>query len=141
MSLPTSPSITRRSLLQLAGSLAAALLPQAPATSSPLPGEIQLLECHIAGTSYADIDDLEPDLAPGLTLTLRREPTNPYDANAILVLSPSERKLGYIPRARNHVLARLMDAGFPLHANLREKAWHGDWLKVDIEVVMRRLPA
>ena len=35
------------------------------------------------------------------------------------------------------LIARLMDAGKQLFARLEAKAWHGDWLKIDIGVYLR----
>jgi len=99
--------------------------------------ELMLLECHIAGTAYADVDDIEPTLLPDDLLLLRREPDNRYDALAILILNEAGQKLGYVPRAKNEVLARLMDAGKPMFGRLRHKEWVNNWLKVDIQVYMQ----
>ena len=41
--------------------------------------EIFLLECHIAGTSYQDLEAVEPDLNIGDALLFRREPDNAHD--------------------------------------------------------------
>lgn len=46
----------------------------------------------------------------GDALTLKREPTNPYDARAVRVEWRSI-PIGYAPRADNVDLARLMDRG------------------------------
>ena len=42
---------------------------------------------------------------------LLRKPKNEHDELTILVKDERKHKLGYVPRARNHVMARLMDAG------------------------------
>jgi hypothetical protein len=57
-------------------------------------------------------------LVVGAPLGLRREPANPHDELAIEILAESGLKLGYIPRHRNPVLARLMDAGKQLLATV-----------------------
>lgn len=37
-------------------------------------------------------------LEHGAELTLRRDPTNPYDSNAVAVIAPDGRQLGFLPR-------------------------------------------
>ena len=82
-------------------------------------------------------DDIEPSLSLDDLLLLRREPDNRHDERAILILDETGRKLGYVPRAKNEVLSRLMDAGKPMFGRLRCKEWINDWLKVDIQVYMQ----
>ena len=79
----------------------------------------------------------EPELAPGAFLLLKREPANPHDPLAIMILDETGRQLGYVPRAKNEALARLMDAGKLLFGKLENKAWVGDWLKVAARIYMR----
>jgi hypothetical protein len=71
------------------------------------------------------------------TVALQREPSNAHDSLAIRVYDSTGNALGYIPRITNAPLARLMDAGKQLFARLEAKAWHGDWLKIDIGVYLR----
>ena len=107
----------------------------------PLPyiQEIFLLECHIAGTSYVDIDKIEPDLKRGDLLAFRREPENEHDPLAIMILEQRGRKLGYIPRAKNEVLARLMDAGKLVFGKIEGLERFDKWLKITIRVYMKDL--
>lgn len=105
----------------------------------PFVQDIRLLDCHVAGTSHLELAVVEPELLAGVTLVLRREPDNQHDPLAILVLDGHGTKLGYIPRAKNEVLAHLMDAGKLLHARVESKQWVGDWLKIEICVLMRDL--
>ena len=51
----------------------------------PLPfvREIFLLECHVAGTCFRKLDDIESSLLPGNILTFKREPDNRFDQLAI----------------------------------------------------------
>jgi hypothetical protein len=74
-----------------------------------------------------------------LQLALRREPGNPHDALAIRVQRSDGTLLGYIPRSRNEVLARLMDAGKLIVARLETKEWQGWWLRLEIKVVLREV--
>lgn len=103
----------------------------------PFAREIMLVECPIAGTSHRPVKEIEPTLAPGAFLVLKREPQNPHDALAIMILTEAGEHLGYVPRAKNEALARLMDAGKLLFARLETKAWQGDWLKVEVHIYLR----
>ena len=84
----------------------------------PLGGDIFLLETHVAGLQYYQASEIVGRLQAGNTLILRREPANPHDDLAIEILVASGQKLGYVPRFRNPVLARLMDAGKELLATV-----------------------
>src|SRR5690625_526727 len=107
----------------------------------PLPyaRDILLLSCTVAGTSYRELDDVAPSLAPGQELVLRREPENPHDELAIRVQLADGTLLGYIPRRKNEILARLMDTGKMLVAQLISKEWQGTWLRLEVEVVLREM--
>ncbi len=106
---------------------------------APFASEIFLIETHIAGTSHVPAREIEPDLFVGSLLVMRREPKNRYDSLAILILTEEGRKIGYVPRDRNEILARLMDAGKFLFARLESKRWKGDWLYVSARVFLRDL--
>lgn len=70
------------------------------------------LETRAVGAGYVPgIRDHVATLVIGGPLVLQREPWNPYDSNAIVVLSPEGRKLGYIPRTQNRTLAYCLDQG------------------------------
>jgi hypothetical protein len=100
--------------------------------------DLPVLECHVAGTTYAGLpDDFEAGLQAGTVLECRREPENPFDGLAIQVLDAQGRKLGYLPRARNEVLARLMDGGVPARAEVTSWERVGSWLRIDVQVRVR----
>ena len=103
----------------------------------PFAREIMLIECHIAGTSHRDVKSVESQLLSGVMLPLKREPQNPHDPLAIMILTETGHHLGYVPRAKNEALARLMDAGKLLFGKLESKAWQGDWLKVSAHIYLR----
>jgi hypothetical protein len=105
--------------------------------TAPFVKEIFLIETHVAGTSHVPIREIERGISIGDSLVLRREPDNPHDSLAILILTEKGEKLGYVPRDRNEILARLMDAGKFLLARLESKEWHGDWLRVAARVFLR----
>jgi hypothetical protein len=103
----------------------------------PFAREIMLIECEIAGTTHRDVKEIEPTLLPGMLLPLKREPANAHDALAIMILMEAGHHLGYVPRAKNEALARLMDAGKLLFARLETKEWHGGWLRASVRVFLR----
>ncbi|MGV3720612.1 MAG: HIRAN domain-containing protein [Actinomycetota bacterium] len=132
--------LSRRGLfgrsVQIWGSVTASSLLGGPAHASG--HAVMLLECQVAGTSYANLPaGIEEHLPVGQSLACRRERDNPKDPLAILVLDASGRKLGYIPRARNEALARLMDAGVPATAEITSCQRINTWLKIDVRVSVR----
>lgn len=90
--------------------------------------EIRLSSPYLAGFQYYQGPEIEPQLGESNLLTLKREPTNPHDCYAIEVFQNSA-KLGYLPRAENKVIARLMDQGVEVKARI---------LNVDPEVYAYR---
>lgn len=106
---------------------------------APFIQEIFLLECHIAGTGYQDLDRVEPELAPGDPLLFRRELDNIHDHLAVAIYDQKERKLGYLPRAKNEVPARLMDAGKLLFGKIETSERVDQWLKITVRVFMKDL--
>ena len=104
----------------------------------PFQQEVFLLNCHIAGTSHAEAAKANADsIKPGLQLTLRREPSNEYDGQAISVLLPSGERIGYIPQKHNPVISRLMDAGKLIFARVTESELKGNWLHARIDVFLK----
>ena len=105
----------------------------------PFVQEVELLNCNIAGTTFLDLEDIEPKLKKHQLLVLKREPKNEYDDNAILILTEDGQKLGYVPQEKNEVLSNLMDAGKLIFGRLVEKTWVDDWLKLDVQLYLRDL--
>lgn len=91
---------------------------QKMAIELPFAKTIFLLETHIAGLRYYDIKQVTETLQVHDALQLRRELGNTHDELAIEVLTLTQCKLGYLPRHRNPILARLMDAGKSLVAEV-----------------------
>jgi hypothetical protein len=103
----------------------------------PFSRQIYLIDVHIAGTSYIDnLDELEPGLTQGKKLNFFREPENPYDSLAIAIRDDKGNKLGYVPRAKNEILARLMDAGKLLYGTIFTKEYVGNWLKITLQIYL-----
>ena len=103
----------------------------------PFVREVELLNCNIAGTTFLDLDEIEPELKKYQLLMLIREPKNENDDKAILILTEDGQKLGYVPKKKNEVLSNLMDAGELLFGRLNEKTWIDTWLKLDVQVFLR----
>jgi len=105
----------------------------------PFTKEIFLIETHVAGTGYRDLEQIEPGLSEGDLFGFKREPENEHDPLAILIHDKDGQKLGYVPKDKNEVLARLMDAGKLIFGKLESKRWQGNWLELTIRVFMREL--
>jgi HIRAN domain len=58
----------------------------------------ELIVTHVAGAVHRPQALASDDAAPGRALSLRAEPGNPHDANAIAVLLASGEPVGYVPR-------------------------------------------
>ncbi len=79
---------------------------------SPFAKEIYLKRQVIVGTRFqGGSDTLVEDLKKGTRVTFLREPDNAFDRKAIMALDQQGRKLGYIPRSENGLMAALMAAG------------------------------
>jgi hypothetical protein len=103
----------------------------------PFGQQIFLVEAHIAGTTHiGDIDNIEPHLTEGMKLKFVREISNEYDPMAIMVKENKEKKLGYIPRNKNEILSRLMDAGKLIYGTIHKKERVGKWLKITIQIFL-----
>ena len=107
---------------------------------APFIQELFLMECDIAGTGYVDgIEKICDSLPEEAILTFVREPKNPHDVFAIRIDSANGEKLGYVPRRKNEVLARLMDGGKLLYGKILKKEIVNDWVNIRIKVFMRDL--
>ena len=110
------------------------------AISLPFVQELFLLECDVAGTLYVEhLVEKTACIRDGSPVSLVREPNNPYDQLAIRVDNEKGEKLGYVPRRKNEVLARLLDGGKMLYGKVVEKATskHDHWINITIRIFMR----
>ena len=91
-----------------------------------------LLDFTVAGCTFCkkfmsqDANFLKADM----TLRMEREDSNPHDKNAI-ALYVDDIKLGYVPKAQNAVLARLMDMGKVLVSRVKYAEYDGSWKKIN----------
>ncbi|OVE73940.1 hypothetical protein BVX94_02380 [bacterium B17] len=105
----------------------------------PFTKEVFLIDTHVAGTSFRELDDVEPNLSNGDLLCFKRDPENEHDKLAIMIHDDKGNHLGFVPQAKNEILARLMDAGKLIFGKLENKEWCGNWLKLKIRVFMREI--
>ena len=71
------------------------------------------LEFRVAGGRHVPLGH-RARLATGDELLLRREPDNPRDPAASLVLSRNDQRAGYVPRQYSALVARLLDQNVTL---------------------------
>lgn len=98
--------------------------------------EIFLLEIVVAGTSFCnDLKSVEEQIVPEKVLTLKREPANQHDEQAIAIYCDKVR-VGYVPAELNLVCARLMDAGKLFFCRVVSKEWRKEWLRIKANIYM-----
>ncbi len=94
--------------------------PGTPDSAAPVKqGQATLLiqSSPLAGSQFHSLPDVVDRIRVGDALTLRRQPDNPHDPNAIQVLWQGHM-LGYVPRRENKGVARALDRGDPLTARV-----------------------
>lgn len=80
------------------------------------------VEALVRGTQFRPIEAkaFVNEVEEGTVLTLQREPSNPYDENAIKVLSPDPDAIhiGYVAKEIAAEIAPVMDSGVVLTAKV-----------------------
>ncbi|HQP98999.1 MAG TPA: HIRAN domain-containing protein [bacterium] len=103
-------------------------------SKNPENRRIELLRTPLAGYPYYEADRALPALKNGSALVLRREPENPFDRNAVEVLTEDGIKLGYIPRTGVHSISRNLDRGIPVQCRVYEiQPDAGTWQRIWLE--------
>ena len=108
----------------------------------PFVQELFLLECEIAGTGFVkDIEKEAQSLPTGTVVSLVREANNKYDNLAIRIDNAAGKKLGYVPRRKNEILARLLDGGKILYGKVVnvEFAEFSNWVTITVKIYMKDL--
>lgn len=82
--------------------------------------DIYLITLGVAGTNYIDMSEVYSSLFVQDIIYLKREYDNPYDSNAIQVITTEGYVIGYIPRENNLILKNLMDKGKYLYGKVKE---------------------
>ena len=101
----------------------------------PLSQEIHLFDSYVAGTSHLADQSVLDEIKEGDMLFLVRE-ENKFDSNAIMLLSPAKKKVGYVPEKDNVVFARLMDAGKKLSAKITRIEKKGSFTKIAVSIYL-----
>lgn len=103
----------------------------------PFTKEIFLMDIIVAGTWYCDeIYDVFPQLKKDCMLRLQRDPNNKYDELAVAVYW-GETRIGWVPRKKNEVLARLLDAGKNCCMRVKELYTEkDDWKHIEGKIIM-----
>ena len=101
-----------------------------------MPKDILVLECIVAGTSFRNLTNIEKSLEAKAAISLKREAKNKFDEFAI-ALYFEKNKIGYLPKDKNEVIARLMDAGKQFYSIIEAKEWEGNWLRLDIKTYLK----
>jgi hypothetical protein len=87
------------------------------ARDAPALRERGLIVAGVAGAVRFHDEVLQSDeVAPGTALTLRRDPGNEHDPNAIAVLTAAGAQAGWVPREVAAEIAASLDAGDPWSA-------------------------
>jgi hypothetical protein len=106
----------------------------------PFKKDIRLAQTYIAGTMFVeDIEDKLGSVTYGTDLELRRDPSNPYDRNAIEVLNCDGNRIGFLPRKINPIAAGLMDSGKHLYCRVTCMVFDMDYTGVDVDIMMEDL--
>ncbi|MCC7083032.1 MAG: HIRAN domain-containing protein [Burkholderiales bacterium] len=87
------------------------------ALAQDMPARIIVQSSPLAGFRHYEAPNLWGEVRSGDELALVREPDNPHDRNAVRVEWRS-LKLGYVPRAQNAAVARMLDRGTRLVARV-----------------------
>ena len=101
----------------------------------PLIREIHLFDTFIAGTFYLKDQSVLAEIKIGDRLKLIRE-DNRFDSNAVMILTETGKKVGYVPEKDNLVFARLMDAGKLLSARITKIDKHGGFSQISIGIYL-----
>jgi hypothetical protein len=125
-------------LVVLAGAAGWARVSALPHGGTPPARNVWVLnKCWIAGFNHHRGEEVRGVLRTGMELELRAEFENPHDWNAI-ALDYRGVPLGYVPRAENRHLARLIRQGARLRArvltvNPAPEAWQAVRVEIAVE--------
>ena len=101
---------------------------------SPHTRDILLTTTVVSGTNYRDLTVVEDKLKEKDLVFLKREKDNPYDSNAIMVLTNNGYHIGYIPKKENYILKNLMDWGKIVYGEIISSS--DDYSNIEIGVYL-----
>jgi HIRAN domain len=96
------------------------------------------LLCRVAGATYRPEALQDDRFSPGQPVSLRPEPTNPYDANAVGIWDVSGSiQLGFVPREHSERVAMDIASGTPLSGlMLREFRRSADGPRLGVHILI-----
>lgn len=80
---------------------------------------IKNVKLKVVGVTFDGRQEIIKQLTQKDIVTLRREPTNKYDTNAIAVFT-EKGQVGYLAKDYSSILAPMMDAGTQFSATIAE---------------------
>ncbi len=101
----------------------------------PLIREIHLFDSFVAGTTHLKDASVLEEIKVDDKLKLIRE-DNKFDSNAVMILTESGKKVGYVPEKDNIIFARLMDAGKLLAAKITKISKRGSFYQISIGIYL-----
>lgn len=102
----------------------------------PPAGSVILMTTRIAGVRYHAAADGELPIDAGSLIELRAEPENPYDARAVAIHLPAGERIGYIPRRKNTITARLLAQEVDVFGRVERVDRSGAGLELDVSVLL-----
>lgn len=96
--------------------------------------DIYLNTIQISETNYVDMSEVSNKLFEEELVYLKRESTNVYDENAILVTTNEGYVLGYIPKSDNFILRNLMDNNKYIYGYI--KSINDDYTNIRIDLYL-----
>jgi len=85
----------------------------------PFAKDVFLTECPVVGNTFGLTVD-PATLVMGTKVKLLRDSRNKFDKNSIVIKDAADNRLGFIPMAKNEILARLLEAGKDVYAIVSE---------------------
>ncbi|MDR3595565.1 HIRAN domain-containing protein [Clostridium sp.] len=96
--------------------------------------DIYLTTTNVAGTNYIDLSEVYNSLFVQDIVYLRREFDNPYDSDAIQVITTEGYVIGYISRENNFILKNLIDKGKYLYGKVDKIS--DDYSNISIKIYL-----
>lgn len=106
--------------------------------SKPFSSAVKIIEnTRVARTAHVkNIEKLTAELEAGERLVLVREPNNLADPWSVRIETKAGEALGYLTCDCDEIVARLIDGGKEVYAEVVSSEVIGPWNKIDIEVFL-----
>lgn len=98
--------------------------------------DILLTHILVAGTTHSErFDEVSWEIEEGDKMTMKRNPRNKYDKNAIGIYYRNIR-IGWVSKSENEILAHLMDGDRRLYFLTSSVEDRNGWIKIEGDVYM-----